>query len=211
MRDRDWLAFAPVVLRSACAAVLLLACVATQVAAQERPETTARVATIVGRLRAANAQQCAAAAHCGGRIIVSNAGHLNAWSDGRSVAITTRMVRFAEDDDALAFVIAHEMAHNLLGHAASLSGVSSRLGEGQAAAHIRAAEFVADRLAIELVATAGFNPYAAERLFLRLTKRAMRTPASYPSLAQRIAAVRAETASLGDGITQAGSGSPVAR
>lgn len=41
---------------------------------------------------------------------------LNAYADGEQIYITSAMVRFADDDDQLAFIIAHEFAHNLMGH-----------------------------------------------------------------------------------------------
>src|SRR5262249_17928352 len=54
---------------------------------------------------------------CGGRFVVVPSYELNAWSDGHYVAVTTRMMRYAADDQELAFVVAHEMSHNILGHA----------------------------------------------------------------------------------------------
>lgn len=41
---------------------------------------------------------------------------INAFADGDNVIITTGMMRFAEDDNELALVIAHELAHNTMGH-----------------------------------------------------------------------------------------------
>ena len=41
---------------------------------------------------------------------------LNAYADGSSVYITRRMLRFTESDKELALVVAHELAHNIMGH-----------------------------------------------------------------------------------------------
>lgn len=41
---------------------------------------------------------------------------LNAWTDGSAVFMTTAMLRFVESDDALAFILGHELAHITLGH-----------------------------------------------------------------------------------------------
>jgi hypothetical protein len=41
---------------------------------------------------------------------------LNAYADGRNVMIHQAMMRFAESDTELAAVMAHELAHNLMGH-----------------------------------------------------------------------------------------------
>jgi hypothetical protein len=41
---------------------------------------------------------------------------LNAYADGRDIAIHQGMMRFALDDTELATVVSHELAHNLMGH-----------------------------------------------------------------------------------------------
>lgn len=44
---------------------------------------------------------------------------INAAADGSNVLITTGIMAFADSDDAVASVLAHEYAHNVLGHVAS--------------------------------------------------------------------------------------------
>jgi predicted Zn-dependent protease len=56
---------------------------------------------------------------------------LEASSDGRKVLISSAMARFAERDDDLALILGHEMAHNVLEHAAHPTG-SSRSRERSA-------------------------------------------------------------------------------
>jgi hypothetical protein len=41
---------------------------------------------------------------------------LNAYADGKSIYITSAMVRFTQNDDELASILAHEAAHNLMEH-----------------------------------------------------------------------------------------------
>lgn len=41
---------------------------------------------------------------------------LNAYADGKQIVITTAMMRFAANDDELAVVVAHEIAHNAMRH-----------------------------------------------------------------------------------------------
>lgn len=53
----------------------------------------------------------------GGRI---GPDSVNAWTDGESVWITRGMMRFLKNDDELAVVLAHEMAHAYRGHMAYL-------------------------------------------------------------------------------------------
>jgi predicted Zn-dependent protease len=45
-----------------------------------------------------------------------DADAVNAWTDGESVWITRGMLRFVRNDDELALILAHEMAHASLGH-----------------------------------------------------------------------------------------------
>lgn len=48
-----------------------------------------------------------------------NAPEINAYANGYGIVMTARMMDYIKDDTALAAVIAHEMAHNVLGHNAS--------------------------------------------------------------------------------------------
>lgn len=41
---------------------------------------------------------------------------INASADGNKITVTTGMMRFAQNDEELAFIIAHELAHNATGH-----------------------------------------------------------------------------------------------
>lgn len=47
---------------------------------------------------------------------------VNASADGNNIAITTGMLRFTKDDDELAVVLGHELAHNSLGHVSRSRG-----------------------------------------------------------------------------------------
>lgn len=42
--------------------------------------------------------------------------NLNAYADGENIVISKGMMRFVEDDTELALIIAHELAHNAMGH-----------------------------------------------------------------------------------------------
>lgn len=90
---------------------------------------------------------------------------LNAWADGKRVQMTTAVIDQTRDDDELAFVIAHEMAHNILGHAARLKAGKRKV------ALIREHEAEADRLAVRMLAGAGFDPLAASRFWARFGQK----------------------------------------
>lgn len=53
---------------------------------------------------------------CGVQAIVVNDQTLNAWTDGKTLWVTTAMLRFVQNDDELAAVVAHEVAHAVEGH-----------------------------------------------------------------------------------------------
>ena len=53
---------------------------------------------------------------CGYNLIASRKDEINAWADGSNVTVTSAMLRFVTDNDELAAVLAHEIAHNALGH-----------------------------------------------------------------------------------------------
>lgn len=45
---------------------------------------------------------------------------INAYADGKKIVVTRGMIRFAENDEELALVLAHELAHNALTHVSKL-------------------------------------------------------------------------------------------
>lgn len=102
---------------------------------------------------------------CASRVELVPGKKLNAAADGRIVQITSGVVGETRDDDELAFVIAHEMAHNILGHAARLDRA------GRSAANIRATETEADLLALRLMKAAGYDPMAASRFWARFGRK----------------------------------------
>lgn len=135
---------------------------------------------------------------CGGRFALLHRNAINAWSDGRYVAVTDKMMAGTPDDNELAFVIAHEMSHNILPHAAQNRGVSRLLLQfGIGAEKTKASEIEADRLAVELMASAGFDLAAPERLLRRSAKaRWLDLPITHPGISRRIQIVRAALAQL---------------
>ena len=84
-----------------------------------------------------------------------------ASADGKRIVIGRALVEDLPEDDLLAAVLAHELAHNLLGHRVRLDA------EGRTWGNIRATEREADRLSVWLLASAGYDPRAAVRFFER--------------------------------------------
>jgi hypothetical protein len=111
---------------------------------------------------------------CDYSIELGNADNVNAYNDGRRVMITRGMMRFTQTDDELAYVLAKEMAHNSLSHAArqNMSGTVADVIDNLMRVHpdltamsgssgIRPTpqelDAAADTLALYMVARAGYN------------------------------------------------------
>jgi Zn-dependent protease with chaperone function len=143
-------------------------------------------------------------------------------AQGRTVYLSRRLLERLPDDDAAAFVIAHEMAHHRLGHLpalpASWLGVARlllvRLETAWAATPAR--EIDADRLAIEMCIDAGYHPERCIAALEHLVNVSFdygdvdgvlgpetgRSSRSHPPLARRLAAVRAHAAAAQHGVRQ---------
>lgn len=136
---------------------------------------------------------------CGGDVALSNSSSLNAWSDGTHVLVTTAMMEQAASDDELAFVIAHEMAHNILGHATQTNDSFNLLGLlGFGSARVRRMETAADSTAVPLMNAAGYAPQAAIS-FLDSARRRMwwaDLSLDHPSFGTRMKIVGAAIARL---------------
>lgn len=148
---------------------------------------------------------------CAFAIELGNADNINAYADGARVMVTRGLMGFARNDDELAYVVARTMAHNMLGHAAtqrnaatidsiidSLTAItpdtSMLIGSGGIKAMPAADDVAADRLAIYLLARAGYRIDGASAFWKRLAatypaKILNGYTANHPSTAARIAAI----------------------
>lgn len=98
-------------------------------------------------------------------------GTLRSRADGRNIFISDGMVGIADDDDQLAFVLAHELAHAVLEHRTQ-PDVTGVRGASNWAITLRrglslSAESDADRMGLFLLTRAGFDPYAAVEFLTR--------------------------------------------
>ncbi|OGS52278.1 MAG: hypothetical protein A3J40_03275 [Erythrobacter sp. RIFCSPHIGHO2_12_FULL_63_10] len=99
-------------------------------------------------------------AACPSRFELADKGK-RALADGSRVQIGIEFPGFAYPNDEFAAALAHELAHNLLGHRAWLDT------HGRSRANVRLTEREADRLMPWLLANAGFDPQAALRFMQR--------------------------------------------
>lgn len=127
---------------------------------------------------------------------------LKASSDGRVVQVG---VRFFElfDDEAVAAIVAHELAHTVLRHRARLEAAGVKWGLaaqfGRNARLFRRTEEDADRLSVHLLRNAGYDPAAAVRFWRaqggKIDGGLFRSP-THPSAKARADAIAAEVAIL---------------
>lgn len=146
---------------------------------------------------------------------------LNAWTDGKTLWVTTAMLRFVRDDDELAAIVAHEVGHAVERHidakkanmaagmlfgaildiAAATQGVNTQGeftklgGETAAMSFSQAFENEADYTGAYLLARVGRPVPAAAALWRRMAQEApgsIKFASSHPTTAERF--VRIEQA-----------------
>jgi hypothetical protein len=122
---------------------------------------------------------------CAFIVVLGNTDNVNAYADGFRVMVTRGMMNVAKSDEELAYVLATEMAHNVLGHAtkrhmgANIAGVidnlarihpdMGKLGELSAIKPSpQELNVAADKLGLYMVARAGFAVDNAEPFWARL-------------------------------------------
>jgi Zn-dependent protease with chaperone function len=120
---------------------------------------------------------------------------INAHADGEKVVVAGGMMRFVESDEELAMVMAHELAHNLLGHPqstqqnamigglvgtladalASSQGINTQGGFGNLGANVAvlryspAFEHEADYVGMYIMANAGYDIRNAPDFWRRMS------------------------------------------
>lgn len=124
---------------------------------------------------------------CAAKIAVLPGASPAAWSDDR-YAVVNQALADAAGDDELAFALAHEMAHVVLGHAAAKRPALA--GVGIAGSKTRAREREADHLGAQILIDAGFAVEGAEAFLERLAHAQGRWSLTHPSVASRVTAIR---------------------
>jgi len=135
---------------------------------------------------------------CRSRFVVNVSRGLNSQADGEYVEVDTSLVAFARSEEQLAVVVAHEMAHNILGHRRRLAAERTIRGRRGRIAETRRTEDEADRYGVYLLDRAGFPPQAAAAFWARYGARRARLihDGSHAPPAERVAMIEREIARL---------------
>lgn len=127
---------------------------------------------------------------CLSRVLVVPGKKLNAKADGEIVEITTGLIAFAGNDDAIATVLAHELAHNILGHRTAIK--EKRL-------NVRETEVEADDWSMYLLIRAGFDGDKAVDFWERFearTNKGFLADGTHPGKKERLRLVRSVLAEI---------------
>jgi len=138
---------------------------------------------------------------CASRFQVTPSDKLAAGADGRIVEIDSGLMAYANDGNEIAVIVAHELAHNILGHPARLDrdGVSRRAKIGKDAGKIRETEIEADLFSLRLLANAGYPLEAAPAFWRRFGKQhgfGIFSDSTHLRWKKRVALIEAEIARL---------------
>jgi predicted Zn-dependent protease len=148
---------------------------------------------------------------CAFRVDLGNSDNVNAYNDGSRVLLTRGIINYAQSDEALAYVMAKELAHNILGHTsqmrstATMASIIDNLAAvrpdltmlvGTAGARPVPSEYdvAADNLALYMLARAGYNIGNAHGFWQRLSGQYPATvlngyTAIHPNVSARLAAI----------------------
>ncbi|WP_286239153.1 M48 family metallopeptidase [Neptuniibacter halophilus] len=152
---------------------------------------------------------------CDYPVSLRNSDQINGYADGSRVIITAGMMRFAEADNQLALIIAHEIVHNSQRHISqrlSNAGLGSLLDIGlissgifspmlmtglAANLHTQDYEIEADLLALPLLQQAGYEIRGLDRFWQQMASLHPQTidpgrERSHPTTAERALLMRKE-------------------
>jgi hypothetical protein len=120
---------------------------------------------------------------CAFNLVVTRADELNAWADGVNVMVTSAMLRFLADDDELAAVLAHEIAHNAMHRVQAQQDTTI----GRSTVFSQDVEREADYVGMYLLARAGRPTAKVPNLWRRMAQEhpGSKYASSHPTTAER--------------------------
>lgn len=141
---------------------------------------------------------------CVSQVQLRTSPDIEAKADGRVLSVSTALLDYVKNDDELALAIAHEMAHNALGHRLLLEtrGIRADRAITRAdRAEILQVERIADRFGYYLMTRAGFDTGVAPAFWQRLYEGpadSRRDPETHPTLASRVTLARSVATEIAD-------------
>lgn len=167
------------------------------------------------RLRLASGKTAVAVAQsvCEFPTLLVRSEEINAAADGRVLAITTGLLNLTQNDEEVALILGHELAHNVLGHLKNTAEpekpssildafVRATIGAAVAKAttppYSPAKEREADYVGLYFMARAGYDVGAAEAFWRRLneTTRATAVNVTHPTGEERLQALQTAAAEI---------------
>jgi membrane-associated protease RseP (regulator of RpoE activity) len=166
---------------------------------------------IVARNGANQALKVPVTRACAFKIDIGNSDNINSYADGQRVMITRGMVNFAQSDEAIAYVLAKDIAHNVLGHAATTKqaytigsiidnlvavrpDLSMLIGTAGVKPMPQELDAAADYLSLYMVARAGYSLDHAHAFWQRLAAQYPATvlngyTATHPAVTYRLSVI----------------------
>lgn len=123
---------------------------------------------------------------CAIRVDLGNSDNVNSYTDGSRVSVTRGMINFARTDEAVAYVLAKDIAHAVLGHQATMRNTASVGSIIDNVSRVQPDQSL-------LIGTAGVRPLtadmdvAADNLALYMLARAGYGIGNYKAFWQRLA------------------------
>ncbi|MDB5693706.1 MAG: hypothetical protein JWO81_2769 [Alphaproteobacteria bacterium] len=142
---------------------------------------------------------------CFGRVRLARNPKVNAFSNGHDVIVTTAMLDFVRSDDELALIVGHELGHFILGHPPMHGSDKLLASIGIRSGVFWKREEAADRMALRLMAAAGYDLDAAIPFWRRFLGQYDTDPQIFryhPSLGARERIAREEIAAIRAGGTR---------
>jgi len=113
-------------------------------------------------------------------LVIINNPVVNAWTDGLTITFTTGILHELKNEDEIANIMAHEIAHNMLAHTYDDDSVST-LKQIDKEAH-------ADKVGVYLMLRAGYDVCKAKNVWLNFRESdigEMADPGDHPSYSYR--------------------------
>jgi len=128
---------------------------------------------------------------CDYQVRLKFSGAVNAYATGKTIIVTTGMMDFVKNDNELALVVGHELAHNTLRHVRK--SIQNRLLSGFATRYTRPFEAEADYVGLYYLARAGYSLDGVELFWRRLGTshpKAIVEAKTHPMTSSRLLSIR---------------------